>query len=165
VNTSAIYPGSFDPVTRGHEDLIRRAAGIFTELTVAVAEPTGSKPLLFSMEERVELIRHAVEDLDNVMVEPFEGLLVDYATSRGCTVLVRGVRAFSDFEYEFQMALMNRKMTPEVETVFLMPSEEYSYVSSSLVREVASLGGDIHPFVSPQVAAALQQKLSRAGAV
>jgi len=163
VKTSVIYPGSFDPITRGHQDLIVRAAQIFDTLTVAVADQSGDKSLLFSVEERVDLIRNEIGGLKNVTVEPFEGLLVHYAKSRSCRVLVRGVRAFSDFEYEFQMALMNRKMTEDIETVFLMPNEEFSYVSSSLVREVATLGGDITRFVSPAVARALKEKLAAAG--
>jgi len=160
VKTSVIYPGSFDPVTRGHEDLIVRAAQIFDSLTVAVADQSGDKSLLFSVEERVNLIQNEIQGLTNATVESFQGLLVDYAKSRSCRVLVRGVRAFSDFEYEFQMALMNRKMTEDVETVFLMPSEEFSYVSSSLVREVAMLGGDITRFVSPAVARVLRDRLA-----
>ena len=160
MKTAVIYPGSFDPVTRGHEDLIVRAAQIFDSLTVAVADQSGDKSLLFSVEERVNLIQNEIQGLTNVTVEPFQGLLVDYAKSRSCRVLVRGVRAFSDFEYEFQMALMNRKMTEDVETVFLMPTEEFSYVSSSLVREVAMLGGDITRFVSPAVARVLRDRLA-----
>ncbi len=156
---TAIYPGSFDPVTLGHQDLISRAAQIFPELTVAVARDTTGKKTLFNTEERVSLLETVLEHHPNVTVEPFEGLLVDYARSRNCSVLVRGIRAFSDFEYEFQMALMNRKMMSEVETLFLMPREEFSYVSSSLVREIAALGGDIRPFVAPQVATALAAKL------
>jgi pantetheine-phosphate adenylyltransferase len=159
LKTTAIYPGSFDPVTLGHQDLITRAAHIFPELTVAVAKDTTGKRTLFSTEERVAMLESVLGHLPTVKVEPFEGLLVDYARSRNCGVLVRGVRAFSDFEYEFQMALMNRKMMSEVETLFLMPKEEFSYVSSSLVREVGALGGDITPFVAPNVAALLAAKL------
>ena len=155
---SAIYPGTFDPVTLGHEDLISRAARIFDRVTVAVAREASGKEAIFSTEERIELIREGVQNLDGVQVELFDGLLVDYVRSNPGSVLVRGLRAFSDFEYEFQMALMNRKMSPEVETMFLMTKEDFSYVSSSLVREVARLGGDVSHFVSPHVGEALRIK-------
>jgi len=159
--SSAIYPGTFDPVTLGHEDLIIRAARIFGRVTVAVARDASGKEAIFSTDERVELIREVVRDLDGIEVEVFDGLLVDYLRDRPESVLVRGLRAFSDFEYEFQMALMNRKMSPEVETLFLMTKEDFSYVSSSLVREVARLGGEVSHFVSPQVAEALAGKFGR----
>lgn len=155
MRSTAIYPGTFDPPTLGHIDLIKRAARIFDRLIVAVA--TGEhKNVLLELDHRVELMRRCLEGLDNVTVEPFEGLLVDFARSRGARVLVRGIRAFSDFEFEFQMALTNRKMASEIETIFLMPKEEYSYVSSSVVREIAALGGDTSPFVPEPVYRVLQ---------
>ena len=142
MNNIALYPGTFDPVTLGHQDLINRAARIFGTLFVGVARLTSGKQPMFTVEERVELLRGETKHLRNVQVLDFHGLLVHHARHCGATVLVRGIRAFSDFETEFQMALMNRKMAPDLETLFLMPKEEYSYVSSSLVREVARLGGD-----------------------
>lgn len=157
-NSTAIYPGTFDPVTLGHEDVIERAARLFGRLTVAVSAGRGAKQPLFSLEERMEMLRTVTARLPNVEVDTFDGLLVDYARARGCAVLVRGLRAFSDFEYEFQMALANRKMAADVETVFLMPKADYSYVSSSIVREVAALGGAIREFVSPEVAAVLARR-------
>ena len=157
-NSTAIYPGTFDPVTLGHEDVIERAARLFGRLTVAVSAGRGAKQPLFSLEERMEMLRTVTARLPNVEVDTFDGLLVDYARARGCAVLVRGLRAFSDFEYEFQMALANRKMVADVETVFLMPKADYSYVSSSIVREVAALGGAIREFVSPEVAAVLARR-------
>lgn len=157
-NSAAIYPGTFDPVTLGHEDVIERAARLFGRLTVAVSAGRGAKQPLFSLEERMEMLRMVTARLPNVEVAAFDGLLVDYARARGCAVLVRGLRAFSDFEYEFQMALANRKMAADVETMFLMPKADYSYVSSSIVREVAALGGAIDEFVSPEVAAVLARR-------
>lgn len=159
MGTPAIYPGSFDPLTWGHHDLIVRAARMFEQVIVAVAEDTTGKRTLFSTEERVELIRASIPDLANVVVEPFSGLLVSYARRRGPRVLVRGIRAFSDFEYEFQMALLNRTMEPEIETVFLLPKEENSFVSSSWVREAAGLGGDVSSLVPAPVWRALTEKL------
>ena len=160
---SAIYPGSFDPVTLGHQDVITRASRIVSCLTVAVAEGAVEKKPLFSVVERVDLLRKVVGDLPNVRVEPFAGLLVDYAREMKCRVLIRGLRAFSDFEYEFQMALVNRRMAPDIETLFLMPKEEYSYVSSSVVREVAALGGDVSRFVAPPVREALSGRPGPSG--
>jgi pantetheine-phosphate adenylyltransferase len=160
MNVVAIYPGSFDPVTYGHMDLIRRAAELFSSVTVAVADATTGKTTLFSTEERVRLMREVLLDLPAVRVESFNGLLVDYAGSSNARVIIRGIRAFTDFEYEFQMALMNQTLAPALETVFLMPKAEYSYVSSSLVREVARLGGDVRQFVAPAVLAALNEKLN-----
>ncbi len=156
----AVYPGSFDPVTNGHLDVIERAARIFDEVIVAVAvnsEKTG----LFSFEERVELLRGALAGTPNVSVTRFEGLLVDFARSQGAQAVIRGLRAISDFEFEFQMALMNRKLEPEIETLFLMPKEEYTYLSSRIVKEIARLGGNISAFVPDSVAAALREKYSR----
>lgn len=158
---TAIYPGTFDPLTLGHLDVIRRAAKVVDELIVAVAARP-NKNALFSLEERVALARASVKGLRNVKVESFRGLLVTYARRRNVHVLVRGLRAFSDFEYEFQMALSNRKLAPDVETMFLMTSEAHSYISSSVVREVAELGGDTSELVPPAVQAALKRKLKKA---
>jgi pantetheine-phosphate adenylyltransferase len=155
---AAIYAGTFDPMTLGHLDLIERAAHIFDRLIVAVAEHSRKNPL-FSMEERLALARQAVRHLPNVEVDRFAGLLVDYAQAKGVHVLVRGLRVFSDFEFEFKMALTNRAMAPEVETMFLMTKEDYSFLSSSTVREVAELGGHTEQFVPAVVHAALKRKL------
>ena len=153
----AIYPGSFDPVTRGHEDLIRRCLAFVDRVVVAVAVNVSKQPL-FTLEERVALIKQAVQ-LPAVSVESFDGLLVDFARTSGATVIVRGLRAVSDFEYEFQMALMNRTLAPTLETVFLVPAFDLTYLSSSLVREVARFGGDVSSLVHPVVQQALKQKL------
>ena len=156
----AVYPGSFDPVTNGHLDVIERAARLFDEVIVAVAvnsEKTG----LFSFEERVELLRNVLKDKPNIRVTRFEGLLVDFARSQGARAVIRGLRAISDFEFEFQMALMNRKLEPEIETLFLMPREEYTYLSSRIVKEIARLGGDVTSFVPDSVGVALREKNSR----
>ena len=155
----AVYAGTFDPMTFGHLDVAARAAHVFEHLTLAVAEDP-RKTLLFSVEERLELARTSVAGLDNVEVVPFGGLLVNWARNRGIHTLIRGLRAFSDFEYEFQMALTNRKLAPDIETMFLMPNEDFSYVSSSMVREIAALGGDVGKFVPAAVAAALKRKLA-----
>jgi pantetheine-phosphate adenylyltransferase len=156
----AVYAGTFDPITFGHLDVAARAAHVFDHLTIAVAEDP-RKTLLFSTSERMELARNSVVHLKNVKVVPFSGLLVNWARAQGIQTLIRGLRAFSDFEYEFQMALTNRKLAPDIETLFLMPSEDYSYVSSSMVREIAALGGDVEKFVPEPVAAALKRKLSK----
>ena len=157
----AIYPGSFDPLTLGHFDVIERAAKIFDEVIVAVAYNDAKQPT-FTSAERVELIREALaeSDISNVRVDSFEGLLVDYAQREDATALVRGLRAISDFEFEFQMALMNRKLQPEIETIFLMPREEYTYVSSSITKEIARLGGDITSLVPAIVGEALAAKFN-----
>lgn len=155
----AIYPGSFDPLTNGHLDVIARAARLFDEIVVAVAH-NEQKHGLFAPEERVVLIEAAIRDLPNVRATHFHGLLVEFAHAEGACALIRGLRAVSDFEFEFQMALMNRRLRPELETVFLMPREEYTYISSRLVREVAGLGGDISAFVPSKVAEALRARLS-----
>jgi pantetheine-phosphate adenylyltransferase len=156
---TAIYPGSFDPITRGHEDIVRRALVFVDRVTVAVAHRrTQQKSGLFDIPERLELIRASFADEPRVSVVEFDGLLVDFAKRSGARLIVRGLRAVSDFEYEFQMALMNRHLWPEIETVFLAPDERYSYLSASLVREIASLGGDISRFVAPHVLAALKQR-------
>ena len=158
--SQAVYAGTFDPMTYGHLDVATRAAHVFEHLTLAVAEDP-RKTLLFSVEERLDLARSSVAGLDNVEVVPFGGLLVNWARQRGIHTLIRGLRAFSDFEYEFQMALTNRKLAPDIETMFLMPNEDFSYVSSSMVREIAALGGDVDKFVPPAVAAALKRKLAQ----
>lgn len=160
MSTSAIYAGTFDPITFGHVDLVERAARIFNRLIVAVAGSTRKAPL-FTLAERLDLARKALAHVENVEVEEFEGLLVEYARAKGVRVLVRGLRAFSDFEFEFQMALTNRQLAPEIETLFLMPKEEFSYVSSSSVREIAELGGDTMHLVPPVVAEALRAKFRR----
>ena len=155
----AIYPGSFDPITNGHLDVISRASRLFDELIVAVAANEQKKTGLFSFAERVGLIEQVCRDTRNVAVVHFDGLLVDFARQRGASAILRGLRAVSDFEFEFQMALMNRKMEPGIETVFLMPREEYTYLSSSLIKEIARLGGTVDAFVPPCVARALEAKL------
>jgi pantetheine-phosphate adenylyltransferase len=154
-----IYPGSFDPITRGHEDLIRRSLAFVDKVIVAVAVNVVKQPL-FTLDERVALITVAVPDAA-VEVRSFDGLLVDFARTMGATVIVRGLRAVSDFEYEFQMALMNRNLAPQLETVFLVPAFDLTYLSSSLVREVARFGGDVSALVHPAVQQALKQKFAR----
>ena len=154
---TAIYPGTFDPITNGHIDLVMRASKLFDKVIVAVAINPGKTPI-FSLEERVALAKQSLADIDNVDVCGFEGLLVDVATQKQAKVIIRGLRAVSDFEHEFQLAGMNRHMQPDVETLFLTPAEQYSYISSSLVREIASLGGDVSEYVAQNVLAALQVK-------
>jgi pantetheine-phosphate adenylyltransferase len=156
----AIYPGSFDPITNGHLDLIARGSRLVERLIVAVLR-NDSKQALFSVEQRMEFARGAVRPFANVEVESFDGLLVDYAASRGATLIVRGIRAVSDYEYELQMALMNRRLRPELETAFLMAGEAYSFVSSKLVKEVVSLGGDVSGLVPPAVEAELKARFER----
>ncbi|HEV2083861.1 MAG TPA: pantetheine-phosphate adenylyltransferase, partial [Gemmatimonadales bacterium] len=150
----AVYPGSFDPPTKGHEDLVRRSLALADRLIVAVAINVVKQPL-FSVEERLEMLRAAVGDDSRVSFQAFDGLLAEFAKRVGATIIVRGLRAVSDFEYEFQMALMNRQLHPSLETVFLVPAVDLTYLSSSLVREVARFGGDVTPLVHPKVAAAL----------
>ena len=152
-----LYPGTFDPITNGHHDLIRRAAELFDQVVVAVAADTG-KQSAFTLDERVALVRQVVSDVPNVEVTGFSGLTVDFAKARGIRAILRGLRAVSDFEFEFQMAAMNRHLGPEVETLFLTPSEHFTFISSSLVRQVASLGGRVTEFVDPVVEAALQKR-------
>lgn len=154
----AVYPGTFDPITLGHEDIVRRAANLFDEVIVAVAGST-NKNTLFTLEERVGLAKAAF-DIPNVKVLGFDGLLMQFVQDQGGQMVIRGLRAASDFEYEFQLAGMNRKLYPKLETLFLTPSEQYMFVSSSLVREVATLGGDVHQFVSVNVEAATKKKLA-----
>lgn len=160
--TTALYPGSFDPVTNGHLDLVNRARRIFERLVVAVLVNTDKTPLL-SLDERVGLLVEATAGWDNVEVDTFQGLLVDYAEVRRARVVVRGIRAVTDYDYEFQMALMNRRMQPKLETVFMVPAEEYSYLSSSLVKEIARLGGPIGGLVPPRVETLLAEKLQTQG--
>lgn len=157
---TAIYPGTFDPVTRGHLDIIARAAQMFDRVVVTVAVNSAKTPM-FTTDERLTLVRAAVKEarLPNVTAEAFSGLLVNFARKRKASALIRGLRAVSDFEYEFQMALMNRKLAPKITTVFLMPHEKYTYLNSSIIREVARLGGDVTDLVPAAVARALRQKL------
>jgi pantetheine-phosphate adenylyltransferase len=157
---SAMYPGTFDPITLGHEDLVRRATRLFDRVVVAIAANPGKKPM-FTLDERVALARSVLAEFDTVEVTGYEGLTVDFARKHDLQVIVRGLRAISDFEYEFQLANMNRHLNAEVETAFLTPTETYTYISSSLVREIASLGGDISEFVSPTVRKALLQRCNR----
>jgi len=158
----AVYPGSFDPVTYGHLDIIARASAIFDRLLVAVLENPSKTPL-FSTQERLEMLAEACRPLPNVQCEAFSGLVVDYARSRGARVLVRGLRAVSDFEYEFVMATMNRHLNAEVDTVFIMTSSEYAFISSSLVKEVARFGGDVERWVPAGVARRLKERLAASG--
>ncbi|MEO0576704.1 MAG: pantetheine-phosphate adenylyltransferase [Pseudomonadota bacterium] len=154
---AAMYPGTFDPVTHGHEDLVRRAARLFSRVVVAVAANPGKAPM-FGLGERVELARGVFGDIPNVTVTGYTGLTIEFARDNGLGVLVRGLRAVSDFEYEFQLANMNRHLVPEVESAFLTPQDKYSYISSTLVREIAKLGGDVSEFVAPSVRDALKVK-------
>jgi pantetheine-phosphate adenylyltransferase len=156
----ALYPGSFDPITNGHLDLIARGAMLFDTLIVAILRNESKEPL-FSIEERMAMLREVVRDYPNVTVDSFDGLLVDYAAQRNATVLLRGIRAISDYEYELQMALMNRRLRPEVETVFLMASEAHSFISSRLVKEVFALGGNISGLVPPSVEVELKKRVQR----
>lgn len=152
----AVYPGTFDPITNGHMDLVVRASRLFERLILAVAENPGKRPA-FDLATRVRLAKEVLADIPNLDVIPFRMLLVEFVRSQGASVILRGLRAVSDFDYEFQLAGMNRRLAPEVETIFLTPAEQFSYISSSLVREIAALGGDISPFVHPLVQAALVQ--------
>ena len=160
---TVIYPGSFDPLTNGHLDVIQRAARLFDKVVVAVARNGGKQPL-FSPAERKTLIEHSTTELTNVSVDIFEGLRVEYVEQQSGHAVIRGLRALSDFEYEFQMALMNRKLNEKVETLFMMPRASYSFLSSQLVKEIATLGGDVSAFVTPEVREALAGKLGQAGA-
>lgn len=162
MTTKAIYPGTFDPITYGHIDLVNRAATLFDQVVVAIAINPGKKPM-FSLDERVALARETLQGLDNVEVCGFEGLLVNEALAMGANVILRGLRAVSDFEYELQLATMNRRMQSQVETMFLTPAENLSFVSSTLVKEIAMLGGDVSEFVAPCVQTALKAKLPDSG--
>lgn len=155
--TKAIYPGTFDPLTRGHEDLVRRATGLFDEVILAVAD-SRAKRTFFTLEERVEMAREVLGDQKNVKVVGFSGLLIDFVRQHGGRVVLRGLRAVSDFEYEFQLAGMNRSLYPEFETLFLTPSEQHMFISATLVREIALLGGDVSKFVDPRVRERLRRK-------
>jgi pantetheine-phosphate adenylyltransferase len=156
----AIYPGSFDPVTNGHLDVVERARKLFDEVIVAVAY-NDEKQALFTLQERLALLHETLGQADNVRIAQFDGLLVQFAAAQKANAVIRGLRAVSDFEFEFQMALMNRKLEGALETIFLMPKEEYTYLSSRLVKEIARLGGNVSTFVPPAVAKALAQKFSR----
>jgi pantetheine-phosphate adenylyltransferase len=155
---TAIYPGSFDPPTNGHLDVVQRAAKLFDRVIVAVAKNEGKHPL-FTFKERLALVKESVIDLPNVEADAFDGLLVDYVVAKNARAIVRGLRAVSDFEFEFQLALMNRKLNENVETIFMMPKDTYTFLSSRIVKEIARLGGDVSPFVPPHVKTALKKKL------
>jgi pantetheine-phosphate adenylyltransferase len=157
---TAIYPGSFDPLTNGHLDLIHRAAKLFDHVIVAVAKNEGKKPL-FSLKERLQLVRQSIGDLPNVHADSFDTLLVDYAEKQEGQAIIRGLRAVSDFEFEFQLALMNRKLNGRVETIFMMPKETYTFLSSRIVKEIARLGGNVECFVPPHVGTALARKFGQ----
>ena len=159
MSTLAVYPGSFDPLTNGHLDIISRGARLFDRIIVAILVNTEKAPL-FSMEERVEIARAVFRDQRNVEVDTFDGLLVDYVARRGAHVIVRGLRAVSDFEFEFQMALMNQRLNATIETVFMMPAEQYTYISSRLIKEVFALGGRVHGLVPDMVETRLREKLA-----
>lgn len=159
---TAIYPGTFDPLTRGHEDLVRRASALFDKLVVGVADSKSKKPF-FTLEDRLAIAKEVLEHYPNVHVESFSGLLKDFVRRNDARVIVRGLRAVSDFEYEFQMAGMNRYLLPDVETLFLTPSDQYQFISGSIVREIASLGGDVSKFVFPSVEKWLKAKLGAPG--
>ena len=158
----AVYPGTFDPLTRGHEDLVRRAAVIFGTVIVGVADSRAKKPF-FTLTERVDIAREVLKDLDNVKVVGFSGLLINFIHQHNARVIMRGLRAVSDFEYEFQLAGMNRNLYPDVETVFLTPSEQHMFISATLVREIATLGGDVSKFVHPLVRDKLREKVTALG--
>lgn len=160
MNLKVVYPGTFDPLTRGHEDIIHRASRMFGEVIVAVAQSPGKNPL-FSVAERVAMATSALQSYANVSVVGFSGLLMQFVQEQGANIVIRGLRAASDFEYEFQLAGMNRILFPEVETVFLTPAEQYMFISASLVREIALLGGDVTKFVSPLIQQGIQQKIEQ----
>jgi len=160
MGSRAMYPGTFDPFTNGHNDLVRRACRIFEHVVVAVASNPGKAPL-FSLEQRVDLVRRVLADVPNVEVTGYSGLTVDFARRHGLNVIVRGLRAVSDFEFEFQLATMSRHLDGEVETVFLTPTEQFNFISSTLIREIASLGGNVREFVHPLVAEARRERLAK----
>lgn len=156
----ALYPGTFDPITRGHEDLVRRASSLFDEVIVAVADSRGKQPF-FTLDERVAMAKETLAPFANVRVEGFSGLLMDFLRKHDAKIILRGLRAVSDFEYEFQMAGMNRNLFPDVETLFLTPSEQYMFISATMVREIASLGGDVSLFVNPLVVPRMKAKAQK----
>ncbi len=156
----AVYPGTFDPVTYGHIDLIKRASKIFDKLIVAVAH-SESKSVLFSVDERIAMLKGSLKGIKNVVVDDFDGLVVDYVKQKDASVMIRGLRMLSDFEYEFQMALTNRKLAPDIETIFMMPHEEYSYISSKLIKEAAALGADVGSFIPREAEVKLKEKLKK----
>lgn len=160
MTVKALYPGTFDPPTNGHVDLIHRGARLFSHLTVAILNNPTKNPM-FSVEERVEMLAEVIRDLDNVSVATFDGLMVDFARQQGASAVLRGIRAISDYEYEFQMALMNRRLAPEIETVFLQPAGRYSFVSSRMLKEVANFGGDVTGLVPPNVFKRLRDRLQQ----
>jgi pantetheine-phosphate adenylyltransferase len=160
MGSRAMYPGTFDPFTNGHNDLVRRACRIFDHVVVAIAANPGKAPL-FTLEQRMALARRVLADVPNVEVAGYSGLTVNFAREHGLNAIVRGLRAVSDFEFEFQLATMNRHLSSEVETVFLTPTEQFNFISSTLIREIASLGGDIREFVHPLVAEAIGQRLAK----
>jgi pantetheine-phosphate adenylyltransferase len=157
---NAVYPGTFDPITRGHEDLVRRAAGIFDRVVLAIAASPSKAPM-FNVDERVELARQVLAGIANVEVTSYTGLTVEFAAKNGIGVIVRGLRAVADFEFEFQLANMGRHLNPDIETVYLTPKEQYTFISSSMVREIATLGGNVTEFVHPLVKAAFARRLSK----
>jgi pantetheine-phosphate adenylyltransferase len=160
MSVKAIYPGTFDPPTNGHVDLIQRGAKLFAHLTVAVLNNPGKDPL-FTVAERVEMLQEAIGALNNVSVATFDGLTVEFARQQGASAILRGIRAISDYEYEFQMALMNRRLAPEIETVFLQPAGRYSFVSSRMLKEVFSFGGDVTGLVPPNVVKLLRERINK----
>ncbi len=157
---TAVYPGTFDPVTYGHIDLIKRASRIFDKVIVAVAH-SRSKGTFFSVRERVDMLKDAVKGIENVVIDDFDGLVVNYVKKQGSCVMIRGLRMLTDFEYEFQMALTNRKFAGDIETIFMMPHEQYSYISSKLIKEAAALGADLTSFIPKACAVALKKKLKK----
>lgn len=162
MSNKAVYPGTFDPMTLGHEDLVRRAAGLFDHVVLAVADSRTKRPM-FTLAERIDMARAALADVKNVSVAGFSGLLMQFVREQDARVVLRGVRAVSDFDYEFQLAGMNRKMYPEVETVFMTPGEEHMFLSATLVREISVMGGDVSKFVSPSIARRLKTKITELG--
>ena len=158
----AVYPGTFDPITLGHQDLVRRASALYDKVVVGIAVSEAKRPF-FPLEERIRLAREVLKPYKNVSVEGFRGLLMDFVRTQKAQVILRGLRAVSDFEYEFQMAGMNRNLYPDVETVFLTPAEQYQFISATIVREIATLGGDVGKFVQPLVARALAQRVGKRG--
>ena len=162
MNNKAVYPGTFDPMTLGHEDLVRRAARLFDHVVLAVADSRTKRPL-FTLAERIDMARDALADVKNVSVEGFSGLLMNFVQEHDARVVIRGVRTVSDFDYEFQLAGMNRKLYPDVETVFMTPGEEHMFLSATLVREISVMGGDVSKFVSPTIAGRLKTKIQDLG--